>query len=58
LDIASLIYEAAALSLPMEIKHPEGQCNPEMMEILKQHSVGNDIDSTDPRWEELQKFIQ
>ena len=53
LDIATLVYEATALSVPLVVTHPEGQCNQKMMEILKQHEPKQDNETTDPRWEKL-----
>ena len=37
IDMAPLIYEFAALSLPMKRVHEPGMCDPAMMEILNQH---------------------
>ena len=53
LDLATLFYEAAALSLPVVVTHPEGECNKQMLEILKQHEPHKDEETIDPRWEKL-----
>ncbi len=54
LDIATLIYEAAALTVPLVVTHPDGQCNPEMLDILKKHEPKQENKVIDPRWEKLQ----
>ncbi|MFI3292645.1 MAG: DUF177 domain-containing protein [Rikenellaceae bacterium] len=35
LDLAQYIYESIVLSLPYQRVHPEGECNPEMIERFK-----------------------
>ena len=37
IDMASLIYEFVALSMPIKRVHQPGGCDPAMMEILNQH---------------------
>lgn len=39
LDLDWLLYESIELSLPIVIRHEEGQCNPEMEKILGELSV-------------------
>jgi uncharacterized metal-binding protein YceD (DUF177 family) len=36
LDVAPYLYDSIILSLPLRRVHPDGQCNREMMERLKQ----------------------
>ncbi len=72
LNIAWLMYEFIALSIPLKHTHPLGECNPEMSSVLSQH-VAHDPDEiysdddqetttketteTDPRWDKLKKLI-
>ena len=35
LDMSQIIYDYVNLSLPIKKVHPEGECDPEMMEKLK-----------------------
>ncbi len=37
-DLAPLIADTILLSIPLRHVHPDGECNPEMKEIMKQHS--------------------
>ena len=39
LDVASMVYDTIALTIPLMHVHPEGKCNKEMAEKLKQHSA-------------------
>jgi uncharacterized metal-binding protein YceD (DUF177 family) len=39
IDISGWIYEFVMLSLPLQRVHPEGQCNPEALKLLRQ--LGN-----------------
>ena len=54
-DLASLIYEFIILSIPMHRVHPEGQCNPEMIEMLNgmQEVEEEEEETIDPRWAAL-----
>ena len=38
------IYEIAEVALPLQRVHKEGECNPEMMEILKQHHAEDNLE--------------
>ena len=38
------IYEIAEVALPLQRAHKEGECNPEMMEILKHHHAENNAE--------------
>ena len=37
-DISPLIADTVLLSIPLRHVHPDGECNPEMKEIMKKHS--------------------
>ena len=54
-DVSELIYEYIILSVPMHRVHPEGQCNPKVMEMLSQglHDEGDADEAIDPRWAAL-----
>lgn len=54
-DLTSLIYEFIILSIPMHRVHPEGQCNPEIIDMLNgmQEVVEEDEETIDPRWAAL-----
>lgn len=61
LDVSWLIYEFIALSLPVRHAHAPGECNPEMIRILEEHSAGSGAEgeqkpAVDPRWSELEKL--
>jgi uncharacterized metal-binding protein YceD (DUF177 family) len=64
-NVAWFLYEIIALSIPIQHTHASGECNEEMMKILKEHSghfteddngapTGEDID---PRWNDLKKLL-
>ncbi|MCM1489285.1 MAG: DUF177 domain-containing protein [Muribaculum sp.] len=38
-DLAPLIADTVLLSIPLRHVHPEGECNPRMEEIMRQHSA-------------------
>ena len=42
-DLAWLLYELIAVSLPVVHSHPDGECNPQMAKILSDLSVENDL---------------
>ena len=47
-DLSPLIADTILLSIPLRHVHPEGECNPEMKEIMKQHSSeGKDPEEED-----------
>lgn len=54
-DLTSLIYEFIILSIPMHRVHPEGQCNPEIIDMLNgmQEAAEEDEETIDPRWAAL-----
>ena len=67
-DASWHIYEFIALSIPPQHHHPDGECNPEMMQRL--NGVGttgtsgtsgtteNSSDSIDPRWAKLGDLLK
>ena len=73
INVAWLIYEFVALSLPMKKVHAPGECNEKMMGVLNEHSCTSspeadeenpeaetDSDENrdiDPRWSELKKIL-
>ncbi|WP_018110090.1 YceD family protein [Bacteroides propionicifaciens] len=71
LDLSWPMYELLVLSLPIQHIHPEGECNPEMEQLLQEHLAvlpgGNQEatedsseegeEETDPRWNELKKIL-
>lgn len=71
INVAWLIYEFAALAIPIQHIHPAGECNPEMMNLLKQHEghipEDADVENTgetyadgtgiDPRWNGLKNLL-
>ena len=69
-DLAWSIYEVVALSIPIQHIHPEGECDPEMVDLLQEHLAvqpggtdealdesSDDDDDIDPRWNELKKIL-
>ena len=47
-DLSPLIADTILLSIPLRHVHPEGECNPEMKEIMKKHSSeGIDLEEED-----------
>ena len=63
INLAQIIYEFIALSIPLRHVHPknsEGKraCNKEMLEKLKNymHAAKEEEPSTDPRWDALRKL--
>ncbi|MCF0203388.1 MAG: DUF177 domain-containing protein, partial [Bacteroidaceae bacterium] len=64
LDVAWHIYEFIALAVPPQHSHPEGECNQEMMAMLRQENPdssdaeeeGSETDEADPRWAALKNL--
>lgn len=64
-NVAWFLYEIIALSIPIQHTHASGECNEEMMKILKEHSGNfneeeNDApigENIDPRWNDLKKLL-
>ena len=66
INVAWFLYEIIALSIPIQHTHAPGECNEDMMKILKEHSSQNLNDDSevvengnemDPRWNELKKLL-
>ena len=68
IDLSWYLYEFIALAIPMKHVHPQGQCNAETAEKLRQHLAieskvsgeteeNDESTSTDPRWDALKKLI-
>ena len=62
-NVAHIIYDTVALTIPIMHVHPDGQCNEEMCSLLEEHMAGNNDggnddgdESYDPRWEALKKL--
>ena len=50
-DVSSLIYEYIILAIPMHRVHPEGECNPKVIEMLSHEEESSKEESEmDPRW--------
>lgn len=55
INLTHYIYECLRLALPARHVHPEGQCDPEVDAVLKQHAVEHEP-QPDPRWEALKNL--
>jgi uncharacterized metal-binding protein YceD (DUF177 family) len=48
LDVKMNIYELISVSLPVRVVHEQGECNPEMLELLEKYVINaNDDDDDD-----------
>lgn len=47
LDLHDNIYELITVSLPTRLLHPKGECNEEMLELLKKYTIPQAIDEDD-----------
>lgn len=57
INIAQQLYELITVSLPLNAKHEEGECNKEMASLLRKYQRISDKDTEiDPRWEKLNKL--
>ena len=56
-DVRPLVYEYIILAIPMHRVHPEGQCNPAVIEMLNHEEAPAEedeaSDAIDPRWAAL-----
>lgn len=52
-NLAWLMYELIALSLPMKRMHAPEDCDPEMMAYLEKATTNAEASVADPRWQEL-----
>ncbi len=57
LDLSSYLYEIYMLNYPMRVVHPEGECDEDMQQVLKEYVKQEDEKPIDPRWDELRKLI-
>lgn len=57
LDVSTYLYETYMLHYPMKVVHPEGKCDREMQDVLKEYVKEEDEKPIDPRWDELRKLI-
>lgn len=68
LNVAYMIYDTIALSIPLKHTHPAGECNKAMTAKLKQHSAhqmddeaereeGDEEKTNDPRWDALRDLL-
>ena len=56
-DLSWFVYETVELAIPIQHIHPEGVCNPKMLEVLANYEGGREEEKeTDPRWKELEKL--
>ena len=56
LYLAQDFYDFLLTSLPMQIVHPEGKCNQEVIQILQQYT-SEQANSVDPRWGPLEDIL-
>jgi uncharacterized protein len=61
-NIAQIVYEYTALSLPVQRIHPDKKngkpgCNKEMIKKLEQHTAHPEEDTIDPRWNVLKNLM-
>tara|TARA_B100001758_G_C18188579_1_gene493357 strand:+ start:242 stop:742 length:501 start_codon:yes stop_codon:yes gene_type:complete len=57
INIAQQLYELITVALPSSPRHKQGECNEEMVELIKKHQrKSEEGDKKDPRWEELNKL--
>ena len=58
IDLAQWLYEYVAVRIPMQHKHPEGECDPEVIRFIAEDE-GDETkssDGIDPRWEALKSL--
>lgn len=55
INVGTLIYEFAHLSLPSRRIHPEGECNEEIIDQLTDFDHDSN-EETDPRWDGLKEI--
>lgn len=56
IDLAPWLYEYAAVRLPLQHVHPDGECDPEVTQYIGAENEEGDADYVDPRWEALKKL--
>jgi len=57
IPIASYIYEFTHLMLPQKRVHPEGRCNQEIVDKLKELNSAGKFKDGDPRWDALREVL-
>lgn len=57
LDLSSYLYEMYMLHYPIRAIHENGECNPEMEQVLGGYIIDEENKPTDPRWDALKKII-
>ncbi len=64
-DVASLMYDTVALTIPIQHVHAEGECNSQMSDMLRRHGAylsdedeaeSDEEAPTDPRWDALKNL--
>lgn len=59
-DVSWLIYETILLALPFNHTHAEGECNPEMEDVIERYTPGAETQEeetiSDPRWDALKQM--
>lgn len=64
IDLSQHVYDSVCIRFPFRKAHPEDEngepgCNPEMLEKINKHRhVSDENESTDPRWNDLKKFLE
>ncbi|MBW7867800.1 MAG: DUF177 domain-containing protein [Brumimicrobium sp.] len=61
INIAGMIYELMTVAIPSRTIHEEGECNEEMLSLLKKYVNSEEKDypnkgNTDPRWDALKNL--
>ena len=58
IDLSQWLYEYAAVRIPMQHIHPDGECDPEVTKFIKEENDESheESDEIDPRWEALKKL--
>ena len=56
INVAKQIYELISVALPSSPKHKKGECNKEMVELIKKYQSKDKKEDIDPRWEKLNKL--
>lgn len=57
IDLGPYLYETYMLNYPIRVVHGEGECDPEMKNVLDKYIIEGENKPTDPRWDELRKLI-
>jgi uncharacterized protein len=56
INVAQQIYELISVALPTSPKQKKGECNKEMVELIKKYQSKDKKEDIDPRWEKLNKL--